>query len=90
MKVKFVQSEGEGLLSGRRQLFLVFNNQIRDYILKGGLQYNVMVYRYNNYCIICFCRFNIDNSNILVFGMGYNNNGNLYFLVKINVYFGMF
>lgn len=90
MKSKLVQSEGEGLSPGRRQLPSAPNNQIRDHILKGGSQYNVMVYRHNNYCITCSCRLNIDNRNILAFGMGHNNNGNLYFVVKINVYSGMF
>lgn len=44
MKSKLVQSEGEGLSPGRRQLPSAPNNQIRDHILKGGSQYNVMVY----------------------------------------------
>lgn len=48
MKAKLVQSEGEGLSPGRRQLPSAPNNQIRDHILKGGSQYNVMVYCLNN------------------------------------------
>lgn len=89
MKAKLVQSEGEGLSPGRRQLPSAPNNQIRDHILKGGSQYNTQIYRHNNYRT-CSCRFNIDISNILAFGTGHNNSVNLYFVVKINVYTCMF